>query len=115
MRSGYIIETLTSADNQKVFKIGGKVIDIDEGAIYRENFRINPFRKVIDNLFALRQKYKEEYNDVMQLLLKLRKNILNGDHIRKDMEENFACKSEYWMISENDERVKDYLKLSHGK
>ena len=71
MRNGYIIDTLTSVDIQEIVKIGGKVIEIYEGVIYRENFKVSPFRKVIDKLFALRQKYKDENNDVMQLLVKL--------------------------------------------
>ena len=50
----------------------------------------------------------------MQLLVKLLMNSLYGEQIRKDIEEKFACKSEYWMHSENDERVKDYWKISHG-
>ena len=60
MRNGYIIDTLTSVDIKKIVKIGGKVIEINEGVIYRENFKVNPFRKVVDKLFALRLKYKVE-------------------------------------------------------
>ena len=48
----------------------------------------------------------------MQLLVKLLINSLYGGQIRKDFEENFACKSEAWMMSEFDERVKDYWKIS---
>ena len=33
-------------------------------------------------------------------------------NIRRDIQEKFACKSEYWMMSEYDERVKDYWKIS---
>ena len=58
MRNGHIIDTLTSVDIQEIVKIGGKLIQIYEGVIYRENFKVSPFRKVIDKLFALRQKYK---------------------------------------------------------
>ena len=76
MRIGYIIDYLTSVDIQEIVKIGGKVIEIYEGVIYKENFKVSPFRKVIDKLFALRQKYKEEGNDVMQLLVKLLMNSL---------------------------------------
>ena len=60
MRNGYIIDTLTSIDIQEIVKIGGRVIEIYEGVIYWENFKISPFRKVIEKLFALGQKYKEE-------------------------------------------------------
>ena len=70
MRIGYFIDTLTSVDTQEIFKIGGKVVEIYEGFIYRENFKISPFRKVVDLFLALRQKYKDEKNDVMQLFLK---------------------------------------------
>ena len=54
MRNGYIIEHLTSVDIQEILKIGGKVIEIYEGVIYRENFKASKFRKVVHNLFALR-------------------------------------------------------------
>ena len=112
MRNGYIIDYLTSVDIQEIVKIGGKVTEIYEGVIYRENFKVSPFRKIIDKLFALRQKYKDDNNDVMQLLVKLLMNSLYGENIRKDIEEKFACKSEAWMMSEYDERVKDYWKIS---
>ena len=113
MRNGYIIDTLTSVDIQEIIKIGGKVVEIYEGVIYRENFKISPFRKVIDILFKLRQKYKDENNEVMQLLVKLLMNSLYGENIRKDIEEKFTCKSEMWMQTEYDERVKDYWKISN--
>ena len=80
--------------------------------IYRKNFEVSPFRKVIDKLFALRQKYKGENNDVMQLLVKLLMNSLYEENIRKVIEEKVACKSEMWMQTEYDERVKDYWKIS---
>ena len=112
MRNGYIIDTLRSVDIQEIVKIGGKVIEIYESVIYEENFKVSPFRKVIDKLFALGQNYKDENNDVMQLLVKLLMNSLYGDNIRKDIEEKFACKSQAWMMSEYDERVKDYWKIS---
>ena len=71
MRNGYITQVLTSVDIQEIVKIGGEVIEIYEGVIYRENYRVSPFKKVIDKLFELRQKYEEENNEVMQLLVKL--------------------------------------------
>ena len=60
MRNGYIIDTLTSVGVQEIVKIGGRVIKIYQGVIYRENFKISPFRRVIEKLFALRKKYKDE-------------------------------------------------------
>ena len=112
MRNGYFVDTLTSVDIQEIVKNGGKVIEIYESVIYRQNFSVSPFGKVIDKLFALRQKYKDEGNDVMQLLLKLLMISLYGENIRKDIEEKIACKPEMWMQTEFDERVKDYWKIS---
>ena len=114
MRNGYIIDTLTSVDICGIVKIGGKVIKIYEGVIYRENFKINPFRKVIENLFALRQKYKDEHNDLMEKLVKLILVSLYGAQIRKDIDQSYKCKSQYWMETEYDENVLDYYKLPNG-
>ena len=115
MRSGYITQVLTSVDIQEIVKIGGKSIEIYEGVFCRENFEINPFEKVITKLFALRQKYEEENNDVMELLAKLIMNALYGEFLRKDITESYQCKSEMWMQTEYDERVLDYQKINYGK
>ena len=88
MRNGYIIDTLTSADIQKIVKIGGKVIKINEGVIYRENFEVSPFRKFIEKLVVSRQIYKDKKNDVMQGLVKLILNSLYGVQIRRDINES---------------------------
>ena len=114
MRNGYIIDTLTSVDIQEIVKNGGKVIEVYEGVIYREIFKISPFRKVIEKLFALRKKYKDEKNDLMQGLVKLIMNSLYGVQIRKDINESYSCKSETWMKTEFDENVLDYWKLPIG-
>ena len=50
----------------------------------------------------------------MQSLVKLLMNSLYGEQIRKDIGESFACKSEVWMMSEYDERAKDFWRISHG-
>ena len=49
MRNGYIIDTLTSVDIQEIIKIGGKLIKVHEGVIYKENFKISPFKKWLKN------------------------------------------------------------------
>ena len=114
MRNGYIIDTLTSVDICEIVKNGGKVIEIYEGVIYRENFKVSPFRKVVEKLFALRQKYKDQKNDLMQGLVKLIMNSLYGVQIRKDINESYSCKSETWMKTEFDENVLDFWKLPNG-
>ena len=60
MRNGYITQVLTSVDIQEIVKIGGKVIDICEGVIYRENYKVSPFKKVVDKLFELSQNRKKK-------------------------------------------------------
>ena len=114
MINGYIFDTLTSVDIQEIFKIGGEVVEIYKGVIYRENFKVSPFKKVIVKLFELRQKYKDENNDVMQLLFKLIMNSLYAEQIRNDIEERYQCKSEKWMMTEYDERVLDYQRINYG-
>ena len=102
MRNGYITQVLTSVDIQEIVKIGVEVIEIYEGVIYRENYKVSPFKKVIDKVIELRQKYKEESNEVMQLLFKLIMNSLYGEFLRKGILESYHCKSEIWMQTECD-------------
>ena len=71
MRNRYINDTLTSVDICEIVKTSGTINRIYEGVIYRKNFKMSPFRKVIEKVFALRQKYKDELNDLMQGLVKL--------------------------------------------
>ena len=63
------------------------MIEIYEGVIYRENFKISPFRKIIEKFFALRHKYKEKHKDLMQGLVKLFMNSLYEVQIRRAIEE----------------------------
>ena len=64
--------------------------------------------------FALRQKYKDEKNDLMQGLVKLILYSLHGAQLRRDIDESYYCKSETWMKTEYDENVLDYWKLPNG-
>ena len=114
MKNGYTVNTLTSVDIQEIVKIGGKVIEIYEGVIYRETSKVSPFKKVIDKLFHLRQKYKDENNDIMYLLVRLIMNFLYSEQLRIDIEESYQCESEMWMMTESDERVLDCQKINYG-
>ena len=114
MCNGYITHVSTSVDIQEIVKIGGKVIDIYEGVIYRKNYKINPFEKVICKMFALRQKFKKGNIEVLQLLVKLIMNALSEEFLRKDITESYQCKSQTWMQTEYDERVLDYHIFKYG-
>ena len=50
------MDNLTSVDIQEILKTEGKLTEIYEGVIYRGKCQVNPFRKDIDKLFALKQK-----------------------------------------------------------
>ena len=65
MRNGFFIDTLSSVDIYEIAKTGGKIIEIHEGVNCGRNFKISPFRKVIEKLFDFRQKYKDEKNDLL--------------------------------------------------
>ena len=91
LRNGYNFDTLTSVDICEIVKIGRKVIQIYEGVIYRENFKISAFRKVIEKLFTLKQRYRDEKNDLKQGLVKLNMNSVYGIQKRKDVNESYYC------------------------
>ena len=52
MRSGYILDTLTSVCFREIVKIRCTVIGIYECVFCRKNFKVSPFRKVDEKLFA---------------------------------------------------------------
>ena len=114
MRNGYIIDTLTSVDIHEIVKIGSKVFRIYKSVIYKENFNIPPFGKVIEKIFDLRQKYKNEKNDLMQALVKFFMNSPCGVQKRRDINKSNYCVSETWLKTEFDEKVLDYWKLPNG-
>ena len=114
MKNGYIIDTLTSIYICGIIITSGRVNDIYEGVIYRGNFKIFPFKNFIEKLFALRQNYKDEHNDLMQGLVELIRNNLYRIQIRKDIDQSYKCKSQHWMETEYDENVLDYWKLPNG-
>ena len=53
LRNGYITDNLTSVDIEEIRKIGGKVIEVYEGLLCRENLKESPFKEFINNLFEL--------------------------------------------------------------
>ena len=114
LRNGYIVDVLTSVNVQEIVRIGGKVIEVYEGVIYRESFKVSPFREFIKNLFDLRLMYEKNGDEILQEMVKLIMNSIYGQTIRRDIEDEFSCKTEHWMRTEYDERVKDYWKLPNG-
>ena len=87
------------------------MIETYEGVIYRKNFQISPFRKVIKKLFIFIQKYKDVDNDLMQKLVKIFMHSPYGVHIRKDINEFYKCISQNWMETEYVDNVLEYWRL----
>ena len=71
MRKGYIVDTLTTVDIQEIVKNAGKVIQFNEGTIYRESFKKSAFIEVIGKLFASRKKYNDKHKDLLQWLIEV--------------------------------------------
>ena len=90
MRNGYVLDVFSSVDIQ--VKVGGKVFNIYEDVLCRVNFKTSPIKKIIQKMFNLKLKYKDENNIVMQLLVKIILNFLCGELVRKDIEEKYAHK-----------------------
>ena len=85
-----------------------------EELVISEIFKVASFRNVIDKLFKLGHFYKDENNDVMELLVKFLVKSLFGEQVQKDIEEKIACKSECWIVFEYNEKVKDYWNIGYG-
>ena len=90
------------------------MIEIYEGVIYRGNFKTSPFNKVIEKLFAVGQKYKDDGNVLMQGLVKLIMKNLFGVQTGKNIKESCCKNSQHWMETEYDDSVIDYWKLPKG-
>ena len=59
----------------------------------------------------MRLEYEKQGNEVMQLLGIMFMNSLFWEQVRRDIEEKYACILECWMLSEYDERVREYRRL----
>ena len=113
MRNGYLINVFTSFDFEEIAKTGGKVIEIYEGVFFVKILKYLLLEMLlIKNL--LWDRTRDENNDVMQFLVKVFKDILYGEQLRKFFNEKYACKWEALMMTENDEKVRDYSKISYG-
>ena len=72
-----------------------------------EKYKTSPFRNVIEVIFKLELKYKDEVSDNKQKLVKLLTNSSYGENFRQDITEEYECKSGFWLSTEYDEIVLD--------
>ena len=104
---GFIIGFLTSVDVQEIDKLGGNIINTNEGVNSKEIFRESPFRIVIGILFIYWLKSGDEVTDILQNRVKFVINIFYGESIGKSFTEEHKSKPEYWVSCEHDQRVLD--------
>ena len=64
----------------------------------------------MDKSFELRQKIKNENNDVLQFLVKVIMNSIYGEQLRSDIEQSYQCKLVNWMMTEYDESFRLWKK-----
>ena len=88
MKRSYFVVVMTFV------KFGGNVVEVHEGLIYGEIFKISPFRNIIWKLFNLRKKCKYKNDEVLQLFVKLLKSSLYWEQMKNCIEEKYDCKSE---------------------
>ena len=65
-------------------------------------------------MFALKQKFKDEGNDLMQGLVKLLMNTFYAIQNRRDFIESLKCIIEHQMLTVYDDNVLECWKLSNG-
>ena len=78
-------------DIQENVRIGQPVCCIFEGVFNRENFKVTPFGKFIEKLFALGQKFKSERKELMQVLVKIIMNTLYRFQISENNNNFYKC------------------------
>ena len=90
------------------------MIEIFEGIIDRGNFKISPFIKDIEKLFASIREYQHKSNDLTQNFVNFFMHSIYGVQIRKDNSELYKCKSQNWIETEYKGKALDYWRLPNG-
>ncbi|ESO85549.1 hypothetical protein LOTGIDRAFT_155035 [Lottia gigantea] len=107
-RNGFCSDVLTSVDIQEIVKSGSKIIKILDGIVYEDNFKTPPYRDYILILKELRNKYKKEGDNCMNLL----GNSLYSKSIQKDINTSRHLWSEATFKANYDSHVKSYEKVN---
>ena len=79
MGNVFIIETVTSFDIKGIIRVGGRIIELCEGVIHRERLKVNPFKRVSEKFFNLAKNFKDQGDEVMELLLEFLRSSLYGE------------------------------------
>ena len=81
---------------------------------FEKTLKYHFLENFLEKLFALRKKYRDERNELVQVFFKLLMNSLHGVQIRKNINKFYKCKSQYWMETVDDDIVLDKWRLTNG-
>ena len=79
------------------------------------NLEYNPYTEIVTNMFEKRDLFKSQGKDLLQNLAKKIGLSVYGGNIRKDINEEYKCVTENWMIENFDDRIKEWFPLKNGK
>ena len=98
LQNGCITQVLPNVDVDENVKMGRKICN-------KEKFKVSPFRNVIEQLFKLKMKYKEEGKDLTEDFMKKNMHSINRQSIRKDVSEQYIIGPGKRLVKNNDERM----------
>ena len=78
----YVVDTLTNDDPEELIRIGGHVVEVDEGVMYEDKFKLNPLRNWFNEMFDLNSSVSKQRESIRDLV-KLKLNSLCGLTVRK--------------------------------
>ena len=111
---GIGIETIISisVDIQVIVQIGGKVIEIYEAILHRENYKLSLLENFVEKLFNLRFKHRIKVLMKWNNVIKDTGNGLYGQTSSENIEYELKCVNKKWMESEYGTRVVEYWQLT---
>ena len=65
MRTGILIDTLTSVDILEIVKYGGVILEVFEG-LFCHNLKYNPYTEFVTDMFQKRDLFKSQGKDLLQ-------------------------------------------------
>ena len=89
LRNGFITQVLANNDTDEIVEMGGKIGNIYERFVYKENFTVAPFKTVKEHLLDLKLKFEEEGINLMVDIIKLCMISLYGQSVRTDIDEKY--------------------------
>ena len=113
MRSGIIIDTLSSVEIVEIVKYGCIILEVF-GGIFCVDLEYNQYTEFVTDMFQKRNLFKSKGKDLLQNLAKRIGLSVYGGNIRKVINEEYNCVTENWMREKFDDSVKEWFPLKNG-